>query len=503
MRWSARRLSSCLLVSLLLGNVNLSSQAVPPALLAYPFAIGSFAFDRESSAYTPSSRSTTDGAVCQDGSAAVLYYRNCSANWDRKPGGPDYCNVSNVRWIIVFQQGPRDELQSPLALTSAPNAGLPQSGDTGDFLLDKVTSGAFCYDAASCLSRNINFTTSAGLPETAFPGGIGLPYAEANPDLYKSHHVFVPYCSSDLWAGNASTTFDHHWHEVTSTSHRTNGTPASTAAHFRGREITVNVLKSLFLDDAISANGNMATANSVLIIGGAGIMAHIDEYSQLLLSLKRQATGNQSAVLDVLGMCDGCLIFSFTTPSIVNESALCTSDSDCPPSLALPQAQSLWNLQAPSWCNELQPWMCYTAAPLLDYLTHTAETKVLVQASQYDRIQLASYGLWPAAAVNGSDEQGWAESTFAPAVRTAAASTPYSFTAACDRPSPLSLIDAYYHTLVRYVDQYNHTRSNALTVAVPSFLEDAAAGSTFGPGDFGTYSDNCTTFDCNLSACGG
>jgi hypothetical protein len=31
------------------------------------------------------------GAVCNDGTPAAYYVRNCTANGDRKPGDPDFC----------------------------------------------------------------------------------------------------------------------------------------------------------------------------------------------------------------------------------------------------------------------------------------------------------------------------------------------------------------------------------------------------------------------------
>jgi hypothetical protein len=101
-------------------------------------------------------------AVCNDGSPASFYYRNCSANWDRKPGGPDFCSEAEVggqrRWIVVFGADPRTDLSSGVA----PPPPVP-------------LAGAYCWDGPSCAARAGALTTSVGLPATAFPSGVLLP----------------------------------------------------------------------------------------------------------------------------------------------------------------------------------------------------------------------------------------------------------------------------------------------------------------------------------------
>ena len=131
-----------------------------------------------------------DGAAakCNDGSAAAYYYRNCSANWDRKAGAPDFCEkgtaegVREVVWEIVFAQ-----TDVAAAADATGNAG-------------------WCSSAAECAARKVsaaNLTSSAGLPATLFPSGLLSGFAEQNPNLYKAVSVIVPYCSSDLWLGDA------------------------------------------------------------------------------------------------------------------------------------------------------------------------------------------------------------------------------------------------------------------------------------------------------------
>jgi hypothetical protein len=111
-------------------------------------------------------------AVCGDGSPAIYYYRNCTANWDSKPGDPDFCakgtplGVSSVQWLLVF----------------GGNATLA------------------CFDDATCSERASalpSAVSSAGAAESIYPDGLLAPAPEANPNFYKAHVVFVS-CSELL-----------------------------------------------------------------------------------------------------------------------------------------------------------------------------------------------------------------------------------------------------------------------------------------------------------------
>jgi len=124
------------------------------------------------------------GATCADGSPFLMYARNCSANWDAKPG-EDYCGGSQEGTaLIVFMSGSASEL--PLGNGTGP---LPRA----------AVEGAYCYDEASCSARAAacpNCTTSALLPQLGgaaahnrtalLTAGMASPFAEVNPNLYKS-----------------------------------------------------------------------------------------------------------------------------------------------------------------------------------------------------------------------------------------------------------------------------------------------------------------------------
>lgn len=149
-------------------------------------------------------------SLCNDGTPPMYFYRNCSANWDRKNGAPDYClkggseGVTEYIWQLVF-------LSSDVY--SVNNS-------------TQSSEGLFCYDDHSCRERLRffpNVTSSAHLPDTYFPGGFLSAYAEENPNFYKSISVLVPYCSSDMFLGDASD--------------------VGTGVHFHGRRIVNAVMK--------------------------------------------------------------------------------------------------------------------------------------------------------------------------------------------------------------------------------------------------------------------
>ena len=395
---------------------------------------------------------STPPTACNDGTPYAFFYRNCTGNWDRHEGDPDFCVVPNTRWLVVFGE-----------------------------LLGGGGSGAFCYDSASCASRAQNLTSSSSVPATAWANGAVIPFAEVNPNLYLQHSVVAPYCSSDLFGGDGST-----------------ASVGDTTFGFNGRGIVDAVLAALFSNTSGVSSPNAALADSFLLVGPAGVMARIDELADALRALKRAASRNDSAVLDVFGVCDGCLLFSnLTAPA--DTPMPCTTDSNCPPVRALPALSAMAGLGRPAWCSDAVPaWACFTSSPLLGYL-RTASTPVLVSSAQYNARGLASYGVqWPAVGAG----LVWAQTVFAPAVRSATTTAVYGVTSACPAPQ-VSLAGAYYHTLVPHTDALGRVHNDSLGTAVPLFLEAAAVGEGGGgPGAFGRWGDDCGAFaGCNPSGC--
>jgi hypothetical protein len=426
----------CTVTGAIITALPAAAQPVPVPLLANVYTVAN-----------ASARS----ALCNDGSPAAYYYRNCTANWDRHPGDPtDYCAVPDTIWVIIFE-----------------------------------SDGRFVYNSASAASRPTNLTTSVGLPPTLFPQGVASVDPEGNPNLYKQHTVVVPSCSSDLHAGTGATSV-------------LNG----SVWHFGGAAIARAVLADLFTP-AIPAP-RLGGANSVLIVGDAGIMTALDD----LANIVRAGADDPARPPVVLGACDGCALFDVTPYAGPPTPARCTDDTNCPPSQALPAAVQLWGAATPAWCNITAPSAaasCLLATTLLPYLATRSRTHALVHADAYDATQLAMNGAWP---VSSQDAGGrmdgsalaYADTVFGPAVTAALAGCPYGFLAACASPPQSFLTDAYVATAVTMRDQYGHFHLDALGVAVPSFLDAARPGGQ-GPASFGRYADNCTTFGCNPSGC--
>ena len=410
---------------------------------------------------------SSPAAVCGDGSRAAVFFRNCSANWDSRSGF-DYCANITDTWLVVFGS---DDPATLLGLGTGAGAA--------------ADAGAFCYSAASCAARAASLKGSAGLPARAFPGGLLSPFAEVNPNLYKAHTVVVPYCSSDLFAGNATAT----------------ATAASGALAFAGGAIVDAALTQLFSRVPAGEGPTAAHADRFVLVGGAGVMARLDELAELLRALKRAATRNASAALEVFGVCDGCLLVE-PAPPLVSPPA-CTTDADCPPSAALPALHALAPLLRPRWCTDepaADVWRCY-AAPRLAAALAAARTPLLAAQQLFDARQLRSLGVADPFAPTPA-ERAWAESAFAPTARAAlagaAGAARYAFAAACAAPHALATnASAYYHLQVRFVDPYGNDLNASMGQALPSFLESAAAGG-LGPAHFGTYADNCTSYDCGL-----
>eukprot|EP01047_Picozoa_sp_COSAG01_P011291 COSAG01_NODE_493_length_16327_cov_5.632879_17_plen_588_part_01 len=213
-------------------------------------------------------------AVCNDGSPAYFYWRNCTANSDWAPGDKqDYCakggkeGVDQVVWMLVFE------------------------------------SAGFCYDARSCAARESHRTSSSWLPPTIFPSGGLSCFPEENPNFYKATTVFVPSCSSDLWLGDAA--------------HSLGGSGGGGRTFFRGRRILSAVLRQLARP--------LAGADVLVIAGSAGVMAALHSPT---------VTALLPARLQVRLVCDGCLL-SAAPPLRSVAQQPCTTDTDCPPKEAL------------------------------------------------------------------------------------------------------------------------------------------------------------------------
>ena len=379
---------------------------------------------------------------CNDGSNGRIYFRNCSANWDSH-SGIDYCANITDTWVINF----------------ASDSLFPNN--------ETALGGSICYSKESCTARDDRLKSSNGLNSTAFLQGIVIPYAEVNPNLYKQHSVVVPYCTSDLFIGEDE--------------------------YFNGYSFITNTIYQLYNASFIPQDmgPTMIHADRIIVIGSAGIMAHLDEINELIIDTLRLVTQNESATVPIFGVCDGCLLFNVTPPSFA--PPVCSSDKDCPAPIALKLLSSMSRLHRPKFCTEEDVSSCFLAPAVIKALSN-GKTPVFIQSQMFDEVQLRSYGV--AAYANASiTEKNWAVDNFAPLVIDALNQFNYTFSAACASPSSLTLSRGYYQMKTRFEDKYGNVHQDALDVAISSYLEDASNGG-FGPSVFGSYRDICGKFLC-------
>ena len=105
--------------------------------------------------------------TCGDGSAAALFFRNCSANWDSHSGF-DYCANITDDWILVFGS------DAPAALLNSTGAAAPpdaagahrQCRFTGDTIQAKDASGAW----TTWNTNNFPATTPCDADSVVMPG---------------------------------------------------------------------------------------------------------------------------------------------------------------------------------------------------------------------------------------------------------------------------------------------------------------------------------------------
>ena len=286
------------------------------------------------------------GALCNDGSPAKYYFRDCP-----RPGAE--CLDAPSEWIVVFD-----------------------GGDSSDA----------CYDEPTCAARMTaepHKTGSGHLNATLpSPSGIFSWSGEENPNFYQHRTVLVPYCSSDMWLGNTSDT--------------------ASGIHFRGRAILRAVAEDLA--SAQFSNTSVPTiygpgpnrtrldeADALAFVGGVGV-------SSQLAALVARSPPKPSKKLRAI--CDGCVLAD-VPPLVTPAQQPCTGAADCPPAAVLQRGLTLWDPAAAP-----DAWRALLGASLLRGLALPA----LVQQPQYDQAQLRQNRAWPVTPANAPYVERFAHS---------------------------------------------------------------------------------------------
>lgn len=321
------------------------------------------------------------GAVCNDGTPATYYFRDCP-----RPG-PE-CATEPEQWLIIFSGGEPSDA---------------------------------CFDEASCAARarRSPSSTSSKLNPATLDSPVGLfsTSGEANPNFYMHRAVIVPYCSSDMWLGNSS-----------------GAGPGGFV--FRGRAIMRAVLEDVaarvWTPTSIPTkygpgpnNTRLSNASQVMIAGKAGVMRWLDDLAALLPPKPRAG---------LRGICDGCVVVD-TAPLVDVGSRPCGNDAaTCPPQHVLQSGSKLWGLSLPGGGSD---WKSLLAGPLLSSI----RSPLLVQHPQYDRAQLTSNRAWPP---KGKDAERYVKEWGAK-VRALMKGRPdagrFTFSVACSSNSTSFLLD--------------------------------------------------------------
>lgn len=213
-----------------------------------------------------------------------------------------------------------------------------------------LQGGWWCWDDASCLSRDQNMVSSLGWPKTISPGGIFRADPKLSPDWAGVNLVYVPYCTSDAWAGSGA------------------GLVNNTLWQFRGRDVVAAVFATFF------AQPNTLSAPQEILFsgcsaGGQGLLYNLDAMADYV-SL------NTPAGLVFKGFADSGWMMNF--PSAVNPTSEIHTQFKA--------GYKLWQPK-PNTCtlvNPVDPSNCFFSPTLMPFL----QTPVLIQSSGYDSFQV-------------------------------------------------------------------------------------------------------------------
>jgi hypothetical protein len=283
-------------------------------------------------------------AVCGDGSEATFYWRNCTANADRAPGDKE----------DYCAKGGKNGVEQNIWFVVFESAGS-------------------CYDSRSCNARRAGtpaLMTSVTQPRSIFPSGALSCFPEENPNYYKSTMVFVPSCSSDQFLGDAGA--------------------ASSRPAFRGARILEAVFRRLARP--------LAAADVLVVSGEAGVMRAL--HSPRIAALLPRTVALRT-------VCDGCLL-SDAQPLVPVSRQPCSTDTDCPPAVAMAHAVPFWNATARFLGADCADGGCLLTPAMLTLLAPSSGSTSLIHTDLFDYSQLRALRAWPATAAGSKAAEKYA-----------------------------------------------------------------------------------------------
>ncbi|CAG2115682.1 unnamed protein product, partial [Medioppia subpectinata] len=243
-----------------------------------------------------------------------------------------------------------------------------------------LEGGWYCFSALTCHQRWLKMRglmTSAHWPEAKTVGGILSSSRDENPYYWNASHVYVPYCSSDIWSGDSAAR-------------------APGDLSFLGSRIVEQVIRELLPRGLTDAKLLILAGSSA---GAAGVMINLDRIASLLTSVGSSA--------QVKGIADSGWIMDnepFGSPNSaptgaantgvdnhnnhkINNKKPCVDAINCAPMDGIRSAFKMWNSRVPAACAAQytrEPWRC-----LFGYrLYPTLRTPLFVFQWLYDEAQM-------------------------------------------------------------------------------------------------------------------
>lgn len=243
-------------------------------------------------------------------------------------------------------------------------------------------------DAGSCATRVVDdphlvSSTTATHAETGVLGGMLDADPSVNPDFHGWHHVWLVYCSSDMWTGaRVDEAFPGTFGD-------------GSGMLFRGAHIADAALAHL-LSGIEPGGASLTDATEVLVTGSSagslGMVANVDRIAAALPSTARVRAVGDAGLAGPFPPTLEALVETKNTEQIAVWSS--RLDGDCEAALAEPER-----------------WRCFSPYELLErgFLT----TPAFFHSDQADPAFFSGYGIAPGATA--------LRSAFAAAVRNAVA----------------------------------------------------------------------------------
>ncbi|ESO02011.1 hypothetical protein HELRODRAFT_65459 [Helobdella robusta] len=258
-------------------------------------------------------------------------------------------------------------------------------GSTPSYFLRKSTEprwiiflegwGWLCFDKNTCTNRWRNspdLMSSKFLPSFIKGQGIQSNDENENPFIWNGNHVYVPYCSSDLWSGSFKSL-------------------EKDGFSFMGALIIEEVIKDIYIKIIFDIN---LAFGSDISAGGTGVLLNIDSVARMIRNTMRrlkiktnpQLTNYKKLTSDrvvVKGIADSGWFIENDQTSF----SKCTDSLFCSPVEVIIKAIRYWNTVIPLPCRYRyinNPWKCFFG----HHIYPTLLTEVFVVQNLFDEAQI-------------------------------------------------------------------------------------------------------------------